>query len=647
MSRFALAVAALLVAGPAAAQDRTAEIDQIFGSVTPSTPGCAVGVSQRGNLIVNRAYGLANVERAVPLSPKSVFDIGSTHKQFVAAAILTLVEDGRLTLSDDIRTHVPELPDYGHTITLDHLLTHTSGIRDWVPLRNLAEDDVDVLKLILRQRGLNFAPGEEWSYSNSGYVLLKEIVARVSGMSFAEFARTRLFEPLGMTSSSYVPDILQAGPNAALGYQKEGAGWKQYMRLGNNRGGGTVVSTVGDLLIWNNALATEKLGTFVTGALHERTRLNNGRTLKYARGLIVDHTPGGLVISHSGGAAGFSTWLGRVPEHRLSVAVMCNFDPVSATALAGRVADLYLPPVPQTAETSAGAADEGPKVDVTGRAGLFFNERTGELLRLVVNEGRLQVPGGRPLVTVSENRFRNPRGELFFMSQDEFELHFASPDRLELKSMEGITTTYRRARPYSPAAAELEVLAGRYRSDELGTEFEVAPTEGGLSVRLAHAPETALKFLPAERDVFLGGRMMVRFQRDAAGKVVSLDYSNPAVRSVRFPRVGELAAASGPAGPARDASQPSDAAPVALEALTGFYEAQGGRGITIAVENGKLYGEPTGNPRRELVLQSGTTYTVAGTESPMTVTFVLGEDGRVTEMVMRQGNGERRFPKTR
>jgi CubicO group peptidase (beta-lactamase class C family) len=650
MSRFALtAVAALLLAIPVSAQDRTAEIDRIFGSVTSSTPGCAVGVSQRGKVIVDRAYGLANVERSVPLSPASVFDIGSTHKQFVAAAILILVEDARLALSDDIRTHVPELPDYGHTITLDHLLTHTSGIRDWVPLRSLAEDDVDVLTLILRQRGLNFAPGEEWSYSNSGYVLLKEIVARVSGMSFAEFARTRLFEPLGMTSSSYVPDILQGGPNAALGYQKDGAGWKQYMRLGNNRGGGTVVSTVGDLLIWNNALATERLGTFVTGALHERTRLNNGRTLKYARGLIVDHTPGGLVISHSGGAAGFSTWLGRVPEHRLSVAVMCNFDPVSATALAGSVADLYLPPVPQTAESSAGAADAGPKVDVTGRAGLFFNERTGELLRLVVNEGRLQVPGGRPLVTVSENRFRNPRGDTFFMSQDEFELHFPSPDRLELKSMEGITTTYRRAQPYSPTAVELEALAGRYRSDEIGAVFEVAPAEGGLSIRLAHAPKTALMFRPVERDVFLGGRMMVRFQRDAAGKVVSLDYSNPAVRSVRFVRVGDLAAASGPAGPARDASLPSDAdaAPVALAALTGFYEAQAGRGITIIVENGKLYGEPTGNPRRELVLQSGTTYSVAGTESPMTVTFVLGGDGRVTEMVMRQGNGERRFPKRR
>jgi hypothetical protein len=139
--------------------------------------------------------------------------------------------------------------------------------------------------------------------------------------------------------------------------------------------------------------------------------------------------------------------------------------------------------------------------------------------------------------------------------------------------------------------------------------------------------------------------MMVRFQRDAAGKVASLDYSNPAVRSVRFRRVGDLAVASGPA----DASQPSDAdaAPAALESLAGFYEAQAGRGITIIVENGKLYGEPTGNPRRELVLQSGTTYSVAGTESPMTVTFVLGGNGRVTEMVMRQGNGERRFPKTR
>src|SRR5918998_1524186 len=332
-------VAALLVGTPAYAQDKTSEIDKIFSFATAETPGCAAGVSQNGKVLVNRAYGLANVERKLPLTQSSLFDIGSTQKQFTAAAVLLLAEDGRLSLSDDIRKHLPQLPDYGHKVTVDHLLTHTGGIRDWTGMLPLAPEGTDVVSLIMRQRGLNAVPGEEWSYSNSGFELAKEIVARVSGMSFAEFARKRLFEPLGMKSSAYVPDILQAGANAALGYQKDGAGWKPFMRLGNNRGGGAIVSTVGDMLVWQDALATGKLGSFVTEKIQEPITLRNGRKLRYARGLMVDSTPGGLVVSHSGSAAGFSAWMGRVPGHGLSVAVACNFDPVSATNLAGRVID--------------------------------------------------------------------------------------------------------------------------------------------------------------------------------------------------------------------------------------------------------------------------------------------------------------------
>src|SRR5688500_14729344 len=436
---------------PANAQARTTQIDSIFSFATPSTPGCAVGVSQRGHVVVNRAYGLANVERRDPLSQTSLFDIGSTQKHFTAAAVLLLVEDGRLSLSDDIRKHLPRLPDYGHTVTVDHLLTHTGGIRDWTGMLPLAPEGTDVVSLIHRQRGLNFVPGQEWSYSSSGFELAKEIVARVSGMSFAEFTRTRLFEPLGMKSTAYVPDIMQAGPNAALGYQKEGAGWKQYMRLGNNRGGGAIVSTVGDLVTWTDAVASGKLGKLVTAKIKEPARLANGRKLKYARGLMVDSTPRGLVISHSGGAAGFSTWMGHVPEHGLSVAVSCNFDPVSATALAARVSDLFLPPLPASARAEAAAAAAGVAgVDVNSRAGLYFDERTGEPMRLVLDEGRLRIANGPPLVALAEDRFRPPRPTLFFRSQADVELVFPSHDRIELRATDGEATRDRRAQAGAP-----------------------------------------------------------------------------------------------------------------------------------------------------------------------------------------------------
>lgn len=163
--------AALLGGTPAYAQDKTAEIDKIFSWAKPNEPGCAVSVSQNGKLVASRAYGSADLERDVPLSTNSIFDAGSVRNQFVAAAVLLLVEEGKLSLSDDVRKHISQLPDYGNKITLDHLLTHTSGIRDWQPLLNLAGGDPDAMTMILRQRGLNFVPGEEWSYSNSGYVL--------------------------------------------------------------------------------------------------------------------------------------------------------------------------------------------------------------------------------------------------------------------------------------------------------------------------------------------------------------------------------------------------------------------------------------------------------------------------------------------
>ena len=156
-------VTALLVGTLAYAQDKTREVDEIFGWATPNSPGCVVGVSQHGQVLVNRAYGMADLERGVALTPKTVFDVGSVTKQFVAASILLLVDEGRMSLSDDVRKYVPELPDYGHKVTIDHLLTHTSGIRDWVWLSQVTGGKEDVLTLILRQRGLNFAPGEEWS----------------------------------------------------------------------------------------------------------------------------------------------------------------------------------------------------------------------------------------------------------------------------------------------------------------------------------------------------------------------------------------------------------------------------------------------------------------------------------------------------
>jgi hypothetical protein len=464
-------------------------------------------------------------------------------------------------------------------------------------------------------------------------------------MSFAEFARTRLFEPLGMKSSAYVPDIMQGTGDLAIGYRKEGSGWKQFMRLGNERGGGAVISSAADLLIWNDALTNGRLGSFVTAKLEEPARLNNGRKLTYARGLNVNTIPGGRMVSHSGGAAGYSTWLGRFTDHGLSVAVLCNFDPVSATALAGRVADLFLPPVDSGAKAPRPVAAAG--VDVTGRAGLYFNESSGEPLRLVVNDGRLAIANGPSLVPVSADRFRPQRATLFFRSEDDYEMTFRSRDVLEVKSMEGRTTLYRRARPHAHDAAELKAYDGRYGSEELGSVLEIVPGEKGIVMRFESAPDRALELTPVERDSWMRSMMIVRFRRDGSGRVVGFDYGNPLVHDIRFTRLG-----------ARATSVSSSTQPVAtpaaamtaprLEGLTGEYELAPGRTLVITLENGTLQGAAGGGAKLALVPQSGTTYFVGSAGAPRTVTFTLGTDGRATALVLRAGNGpERTFTRVR
>ena len=635
---------------------RPLEVDRIFSFATAETPGCAVGVSQRGKVVVNRAYGLANVERRVPLSQRSLFDIGSTQKQFTAAAVLLLVEDGRLALSDDIRKHIPELPDYGHKVTVDHLLTHTSGVRDWTGMLPMAEEGTDVMNA-------DPAPARSQLRARRGVVLLEQrlraregdrrarernVVRRVRAQAPVRAARACSRAPTSPTSCR----AARTPPSAT---RRTGDGWKPYMRLGNNRGGGAIVSTVGDLVAWTDALASGKLGKLVTAKIQEPARLANGRKLKYARGLMVDSTPGGLVVSHSGGAAGFSTWMGHVPEHGLSVAVSCNFDPVSATALAERVSDLYLPPLSAAARAEAAAATAGAAgVDVSSRAGLYFDERTGEPMRLGVNEGRLRIANGPPLVALAQDRFRGVRADLFFRSQDAFEMRFPSNDQLELKSMEGQTTRYRRAQPWTPTAADLQAVDGRYESTELGSVFEIVPGTNGLVMRFERAPDKALELTPVERDTYMLRMMIVRFRRDASGKVVGFDYGNPVVRSIAFTRLGDRSGGA----PASTATAPTDPAPAATPAprrhalprrrwTASWASTRSPPGArSRSRSRGAAY---TGSRRaaRSVALthDSGTTFSAAG--SPITLTFTLGADGRATAAVMRQNGRERTLPKVR
>jgi CubicO group peptidase (beta-lactamase class C family) len=515
------------------AQDKSAEVDKLLAFASATSPGVVVAVFENGTLSYHKAVGFADIEKLKPLELGSVFDIGSARKQFVAAAILLLVEDKKLSLSDDVHTFFPKLPDYGKKITVDHLLTHTSGIRDWTGMQGLAGDNPDAMTLIMRQKKLNFLPGEEWSYSNSGYVLLAEIVGKVSGIPFAQFLSERIFAPLGMKSSSYVMDLRSEIAGRAIGYRKDQTGFVKHMLLDNDRGGaGALFSTASDLILWNNALTSGTLGKVATQRLMEHTKLNNGRVLDYGRGLVLE----GNLIWHSGGAAGYHSWIGRVPERGLSVAVLCNSDIVAASALAEKILTIYAPGAGRKkGEDGAPPTLTGEALsDAKNYAGLFVSD-SGEILRLAVDRDRFRVAGGPGLVEVSKGKFRRWGSSVFFMSQDAFTLEFVSASQLSLLTMEGNLISYKKALNYAPSAEQLADFVGSFSSSEVGASFDFSAGEGVLIGKSGDKGE-AITFKPIFKDAFQVAGIVVRFVRNTEGKVVSLKFSNPVVRDITFMR---------------------------------------------------------------------------------------------------------------
>jgi hypothetical protein len=314
------------------------------------------------------------------------------------------------------------------------------------------------------------------------------------------------------------------------------------------------------------------------------------------------------------------------------------------------VADLYLPAATGTKQATATAdAASATAVDVNGRAGLFFDERTGVPMRLVVNDGRLRIANGPALVAVAQDRFRNPRGDLFFRSQDEFELRFLSPEPTRAAVHGGADHALPRARPWTPSAADLQAVDGRYRSAELGSVLEIVPGTGGLVLRFERSPDRSLELTPVERDTYMRSMMIVRFRRDAGGRVVGFDYGNPLARDIGFTRLGDRSgatatAAAPPTGSAAAARAPDAPAPP-LQGLVGEYEVAPGRTLTVTLEDGQLHGQPPGGAKRPLVHVSGTTFSAAG--APVTLTFTLGAEGRATAVVMRQNGNERTLPRVR
>jgi CubicO group peptidase (beta-lactamase class C family) len=410
LAALGLGMGAVSPAGTAAAEATTAKVDQLFAVWDKTTsPGAALAVIKDGQIIYERGYGMAKLEDGIVNAPDKIFDIGSCSKQFTAACVAMLVREGKVRVEDDIRKYLPEMPAYDKPITVRHLLHHTSGLRDYNTLLELAgfRADADAptvaeaFEIVRRQKKLNYAPGGEYSYTNTGFFLLSQIVERVSGKSLNAFARERIFKPLGMTKTLFQDDHTQIIKDRATGYAEgEGGVFKISLSNWDETGDGNVYTTVEDLALWDQAFYGGVLGKDLMDMLQTTDVLNSGQKIDYAWGLQVRQYRGLKVVEHGGAWVGFRAALVRFPEQRFSVIILSNLDSFDPSGLALKVADIYLAgqfkgpekgrerrSVPKVAPAKALSASE-----LAAYAGTYVSE---ELLdaryTLSVKDGQLMV----------------------------------------------------------------------------------------------------------------------------------------------------------------------------------------------------------------------------------------------------------------
>ena len=521
-----------------------AELDSIFKSWDSSdTPGCAVGVSEEGRPVATRAWGMADLENPVRNTPSTIFEAGSVSKQFVSASVILLSLDGKLTLDDDVRKYIPELPDYGHTITLRHLLTHTSGLRDWGSVAaisgwgrsNRTHNHDHVLDILSRQTELNFPPGKRYSYSNSGYNLLAIVVERVSGSSFAEYSTKHIFEPLGMTSTQWRDDytrIVQGRSSAYSGSEGDEV-YTINRPIEHVHGNGGLLTTVGDLLTWSHAISSGYFGEDFNNELTRQGRLESGRTIAYASGVRMDSDHGRPQIVHTGATSGYRAYLSIYPEQELAVAILCNVTGAGPGSLGSAVSKLYLGEEASETddETPNGISLDSEKLEA--KTGVWADPRNHRATEIVLENDTLQINGGSDLVPLSENEFQVGSSETtykFIESGDQ-----SRPSVIVIR--EGYSEEVLRPVNWAEEGSiDLADYTGTFESRDAETVIKLTVDDGEL---IAHRrPADTFELEPLYEDTFTAsGFGLIRFFRNEQGNVIRFAYSSGRVYNMNFSRI--------------------------------------------------------------------------------------------------------------
>ncbi|MBX3147267.1 MAG: beta-lactamase family protein [Gemmatimonadales bacterium] len=541
-------------AAPVAAQRiggaQARAIDRVFDRFAgTATPGCAVGVYRGRSIAYARGYGMGNLELGVPIGTASTFQLASVSKQFTAMALVLLEQDGALRLDDDIQRYLPEVPTFGRSVTIRQMINHTSGIRDGLTplvlggLQYPGESIrlLDALSAVTRQERLEFEPGTDYSYSNATYWLMGIIVQRVTGHSLTEFTTDRIFKPLGMHRTRFHGDPASLLPGRTHAYSLRGSDstYRLDIPFYESVGAGGLYSSVDDLVHWHRNFVDGTVGGAAgIRAMETRGVLASGDTLAYALGIARGSYRGAVTWSHSGSDGGYRTYLVRLPEHDLGVAVLCNANHAAPTLLAEQVVDIVLgAALPARADSIVPAGAASTAAELAEHAGYYRNER--DLYRFAVHEGALRfglTPPGRPLRALGGNRYQlgaDSLGLFTFRQRDGRWVVERPHPYIAGRIMELAASP-----AGAPTADQLAAYAGEYWSEDVGAAATVSVKEGRLVIRHHRGDEVPLRPSIADGFVPVGsGSGRYQFQRHGdSWSVVGFVIDTDRAHGIRFVR---------------------------------------------------------------------------------------------------------------
>ena len=523
------------------------KVDQAAAQLYQDTPGAVVGVIKAGKLAFVKGYGAADLTHGIPFTPETPTNIGSSTKQFTGFALALLASRGKLSLDDDVRKHIPELKDFGKTITLRHLLTHTTGYREFINTliiegRQVLEGDYiapdEVIKVINRQPMLQNEPGAEFNYNNSAFSLATIVVERVTGRPFAEWMREEVFLPLGMTKTWVRANPGQVIPGRSNGYIPGEGGFREVRDLYGSAGAGGIYTTPGDVAKWLRNFKTGELGgPAVISELTTSFVLNSGSPSNYGYGVFLDTNRGLKRWQHGGNDVAHSSTFVYYPDLDAGYVVFSNYQGVPG-GLAGVVAEAFFGEhMTGPARPAATSGTEVPAATLRRYAGKYEMTTLGGLVATVELEAgqlRLQLPG-------------QPALPLRATSTTSFEV-VGAPARIVFNSAEGgavESITFHQDGAQHPgkrvvetaAAVDLTQYAGRYFSEEMETFYDLSVENGQLVIRHRRFGPVALTHTKTDTFSATLPVSQVVFRRDAQGNVTGFEAGNGRARGILFQKV--------------------------------------------------------------------------------------------------------------